>query len=42
MNFIINDDPIIAKIVNADGCHLGQTDMDLTLARKYNGKKLLA
>ena len=41
VNFIINDDPIIAKIVNADGCHLGQTDMDLTLARKYMGKKII-
>tara|TARA_Y100000816_G_C25963253_1_gene502635 strand:- start:140 stop:784 length:645 start_codon:yes stop_codon:yes gene_type:complete len=41
VNFIINDDPIIAKIVNADGCHLGQADMDLTLARKYMGKKIL-
>ena len=26
---IINDNPIIAKKINADGCHLGQKDMKL-------------
>ena len=36
VKFIINDDPIIAKKVNADGCHLGQKDMNI-----YNARKLL-
>ncbi|NBT38364.1 MAG: thiamine phosphate synthase, partial [Proteobacteria bacterium] len=34
VNFIINDDPYIAKILNADGCHLGQQDMSITFAKK--------
>ena len=34
VNFIINDDPYIAKIVNADGCHLGQQDMSINFAKK--------
>ena len=36
VKFIVNDDPIIAKKVNADGCHLGQKDMNI-----YNARKLL-
>ena len=36
VKFIINDDPIIAKKINADGCHLGQKDMNI-----YNARKLL-
>ena len=32
--FIINDDPYIAKILNADGCHLGQQDMSINFAKK--------
>ena len=38
VKFLINDKPRIAKIVNADGCHIGQKDMDLTNARKILGK----
>jgi len=34
VNFIVNDDPYIAKIVNADGCHLGQQDMSINFAKK--------
>ena len=37
--FIINDNPIIAKKVDADGCHIGQKDMDFANARKILGKK---
>ena len=37
VKFLINDKPRIAKIVNADGCHIGQKDMDLTNARKILG-----
>ena len=39
--FLINDNPIIAKRVNADGCHLGQKDMQLIKARKLMGKKII-
>ena len=33
VKFIINDNPDIALKVNADGCHLGQKDMDIKKAR---------
>ena len=36
VKFIINDDPIIAKKINADGCHIGQKDMDF-----FSSKKIL-
>ena len=39
IKFIINDNPIIAKIIDADGCHLGQKDIDFFTARKILGKK---
>ena len=32
VNFIVNDDPYIAKILDADGCHLGQQDMSINFA----------
>ncbi len=38
VKFIINDKPAIAKLVNADGCHIGQKDIDLIDARKIIGK----
>ena len=38
VKFIINDKPIVAKIVGADGCHIGQKDMDFASARKILGK----
>ncbi len=41
VKFIINDDPIFAKKINADGCHLGQKDMDITKARKIIGEKII-
>ena len=34
VKFLINDDPLLAKKLDADGCHLGQKDMDLIKARK--------
>jgi len=37
--FIINDNPVVAKIIDADGCHLGQKDIDFFTARKILGKK---
>ncbi len=41
VQLIINDDPIIAKIVNADGCHLGQDDMHIRDARKIIRNKII-
>ena len=41
VKFLINDDPVLAKKLNADGCHLGQKDMSLIEARKILKKKLL-
>ena len=40
VNFIVNDDPILAKELNADGVHLGQEDVKkhgLTNTRKLLG-----
>ena len=39
--FLVNDDPILSKKLNADGCHLGQKDMDIKNARKIVGKKII-
>ena len=39
VKFLINDNPFVAKTVSADGCHLGQKDMDLITSRKILGKK---
>ena len=41
IKFIVNDDPILSKILNADGCHLGQKDMDIKNARKIIGNKII-
>ncbi len=41
VKFIINDNPLIAKRVDADGCHLGQTDMDIQSARKILKNKVI-
>ena len=38
VKFIINDKPLVAKMVGADGCHIGQKDMDFISARKILGK----
>tara|TARA_B100001123_G_scaffold140002_1_gene162724 strand:+ start:236 stop:850 length:615 start_codon:yes stop_codon:yes gene_type:complete len=38
VKFIINDKPIIAKIIGADGCHIGQKDMDYFSSKKILGK----
>jgi len=38
VKFLINDKPFAAKIVKADGCHIGQKDMNLTRSRKILGK----
>ena len=41
VKFLVNDDPIIAVHLGADGCHLGQQDMDIKEARKIIGKKII-
>ena len=40
-NFLINDDPLLAKKLDSDGCHLGQKDMPLSKAKKLLGKKII-
>ena len=41
VKFLINDDPKLAKKINADGCHLGQKDMNINKARKLIGNKII-
>jgi len=41
VKFLINDDPILAKKLNADGCHLGQKDMNIFKARKILKNKII-
>ena len=41
VKFLINDDVLIAKKLNADGCHLGQKDMNMNKARKLIGDKII-
>ena len=38
VTFLINDKPIIAKMVGADGCHIGQKDIHFVISRKILGK----
>jgi len=41
VKFLVNDDPVLSKKLNADGCHLGQSDMSLVKARKIIGNKII-
>ena len=41
VKFLVNDDALIAKRLNADGCHLGQKDMNIQEARKLIGRKII-
>ena len=41
VKFLINDDPFLAKKLNADGCHLGQKDINISEARKIIGNKII-
>ena len=36
--FVVNDDVNLAKEIDADGCHIGQDDMNVKEARKILGK----
>jgi len=39
VKFLINDKPLIAKKVFADGCHIGQKDIEYKNAREILGKE---
>jgi thiamine-phosphate pyrophosphorylase len=41
VKFLVNDDPILAKRLGADGCHLGQKDTKINEARKILGNKII-
>jgi thiamine-phosphate pyrophosphorylase len=41
VKFLINDNPLLVKKLNADGCHLGQTDTNINEARKIIGNKII-
>ena len=41
VKFLINDDVNLAKKLGADGCHLGQKDMNIIKARKLIGNKIV-
>ena len=41
IKLIINDNVNIAKVVNADGCHLGQKDGSAMVAKKYLKNKII-
>ena len=41
VKFLINDDVFLTKKLNADGCHLGQKDMNILDARKLIGNKII-
>ncbi len=41
VKFLINDDVFLTKKLNADGCHLGQKDMNISDARKIIGNRII-
>ena len=41
VKFIINDSPKIAKKINADGCHIGQSDSSISEAKKILKNKII-
>ena len=41
VKFLINDDAHLAKKLNADGCHLGQKDINILEARKLIGNRII-
>ena len=41
VKLLINDDPSLAKRIDADGCHLGQKDMKINNARKLLNNKII-
>jgi len=41
VKFLVNDNPELSKKLKADGCHLGQKDMNIIEARKIIGNKII-
>ena len=41
VKLIINDSPLLAKKIGADGCHLGQSDYSVRYARNILKKKII-
>ena len=41
IKFLVNDDVLLTKKLNTDGCHLGQKDTPLLKARKILKKKII-
>jgi len=41
VKFIVNDNPLLAKKLMADGCHLGQKDMAFNNAKQILGNKII-
>ena len=41
VKLLINDNPILAIKIRADGCHLGQNDMNILKARKILKNKII-
>ena len=37
VKFLVNDKPLVAKLIGADGCHVGQKDINFINARKILG-----
>ena len=41
VKFLVNDEPYLAKKLNADGCHIGQKDMSILEVKKILKKKII-
>ena len=41
VKLLINDNPFLAKKIDADGCHLGQKDMNILKAKKILKNKII-
>ena len=41
VKFLVNDDVFLTKKLKADGCHLGQKDMNVLEARKIIGNRII-
>ncbi len=41
VKLLINDHPAISKIINADGCHLGQKDGSVKIAKSFLKNKII-
>ena len=37
VKLLINDNPFVAKTIDADGCHIGQKDLNYISSRKVLG-----